>query len=393
MKILIVTSEIIKNKYSASIRTVKIIQKLSKKYEVDVITEPMSIWNFNHNIKTIYLTNYSNKVKHYNSLQKKILSKFFYINLVFKKRLKAFLKTIKKLNTDQYDYILALGGGDFFVPHEALSKIKTKAKIIGYIHDPYPMDLYPEPYKVISTKRSSVDKERFKKILHRLNIIAFPSKLLGESMNDYYKFGKRKISILPHLLPELNRNNFNENEVNKFFLEQNILKGKYYLHAGTLLKHRVVHEIINQFKSLKQTKELSSDFKLLFIGGVNYKIQESDEDVVFIKNRLNLELINGISHYAQALLIVEHISDFSPFLPGKLPECVAHEKPVMHFGPLKSETCRVINEFMDIEMFSAKLDDPVAIKKVLKEGGINLSENKDLVNYFTIDGFMKTLEK
>ena len=64
----------------------------------------------------------------------------------------------------------------------------------------------------------------------------------------------------------------------------------------------------------------------------------------------------------------------------------------MHFGPLKSETCRVVNQFMNIEMFSAKLDDPVAIKKVLKEGGVDLSENKELVNYFTIDGFMNTLE-
>ena len=96
MRILIITSEIIKNKYSASIRTVKIIQQLSKKHEVDVITEPMSIWDFKHNIKNTYLTEYQFNNKYQNSLRKKILSKFFYINLNFRKRLRAFMKVIKK---------------------------------------------------------------------------------------------------------------------------------------------------------------------------------------------------------------------------------------------------------------------------------------------------------
>lgn len=392
MRILIITSEIIKNKYSASIRTVKIIQQLSKKHEVDVITEPMSIWDFKHNIKNIYLTEYQFNNKYQNSLRKKILSKLFYINLNFRKRLRAFKKVIKKLDLNKYDYIIAFGGGDFFIPHEVLSISKTKTKTIGYIHDPFPIDLYPEPYKVAPTKRSNVDKRKFKKMLYQLDILSFPSLLLGQSMNNYYQFGEQKINILPHLLSKIDTSNYDEEILDSFLSKNYLIKNNYYLHAGTLLKHRVVHEIINQFKALKKNNQLPSKFKLLFIGNVNYKIQESDDDVVFIKNRLNLDLVNGISFYAKALLIVEHISNFSPFLPGKVPECIAHKKPVMHFGPTNSETCRVVGQYISTDLFSAKLDDPLSIKKVLKNGGINLSNNQSLVNYFKINGFIKDLE-
>ena len=79
-------------------------------------------------------------------------------------------------------------------------------------------------------------------------------------------------------------------------------------------------------------------------------------------------------------------------MPGKVPECIAHKKPVMHFGPTNSETCRVVGQYISTDLFSAKLDDPLSIKKVLKNGGINLSNNQSLVNYFKINGFIKDLE-
>lgn len=391
MKILIITSEIIVNKYSGSIRTSKIIKELSEIHDVDVLTEPMSIWNFDHNINEIHLTDFQDKIKYQRGLKRKVLSKYFHVNLNFKKRFSAFMRSIKNMEINDYDCIIALSAGDFFVPHKVLTKIKTDARKIGYIHDPYPMDLYPEPYRVSPTKKSEIEKNKFKRILHNIDVIAFPSLLLGESMNDYYKFGEDKICVLPHLLPNLNVNKFEDDNAISFLKEQNIIKGKFYLHAGTLLKHRNVFEIIKQFKSLKKNNEIDSDFKLLLIGNVNYKIQESDEDVVIVKNRLNLELINGISNYAKSLIIVEHISDFSPFLPGKLPECIAHEKKIMHFGPFNSEICRVVGKFTDIDLFSAHLDNASSIRKVLKNGGIDLSKNKELVDYFKIDNFLKSL--
>ncbi|SEA54700.1 glycosyltransferase family protein [Psychroflexus halocasei] len=392
MKILIISSEIVKNKYSASIRTSKAIQKISREHEVDILTEPMTVWDFEHQAKNIYISDYKIPNSKKLSFKEKLASKFLKISLRHQARERQLRKKLKSISYDEYDFIIAFGGGGFFEPLIVLSELKTKATRIGFIHDPYPGDVFPEPYKSDSTKHSLKIRHQLKDVFTKLDKLAFPSKLLGTWMDGYYEFGQSKILELPHLLPTIELDRDAKDEASIFLKSYNLKPKKFYFHAGTLLKHRPVEEIIKQFKKLKNEDLVEKDFKLLFIGSVNYDIQNTDEDVIIIKQRQPLALINAISSQAKALMIIEHIADISPFLPGKVPEYIAHEKPIMHFGPRNSETCRIVEPFVEISNFSAALDQPEQISILLKNGGVNLSENKNIVNHFKIDNFITQIK-
>lgn len=392
MKILIVSSEIIVNKYSASIRVSKIIKELSKISSVEILTEPMSVWDFNHKADEIFVTDYKIPKTIKKSLKAKVYSKYFKISIPHLKRYKAFVSKLKQIDLNQYDVIIAFGGGGFFEPLEALSQIKTKALTIGFIHDPYPSDVFPEPYQTEFNKNTLKIRNKLKDVFLKLDKLAFPSKLLGEWMDKYYEFGYDKILELPHLLPTIHIDDDAKKKAEQFLNLHELKPEKFYFHAGTLLKHRPVKDIITQFKKLKSDGYFDHDFKLLFIGRVNYDIQKSDKDVIVIKERQPLDLINAISTHAKALIIIEHIADISPFLPGKVPEYIAHEKPIMHFGPQHSETCRIVKPFVVMSNFSAALNQPKEIFSVLKNGGVNLSENKSIVKHFKIDTFITQLE-
>ncbi|QSS96402.1 hypothetical protein [Psychroflexus sp. ALD_RP9] len=392
MRILIISSEIIKNKYSASIRVTKILKELSENSQVDILTEPMSVWDFKHQANKVFITNYKIPSSQKKTLKAKVYSKYFKISISQLKRYKAFISKLKQINLDQYDVIIAFGGGGFFEPLEALSQCKTNALTVGFIHDPYPGDVFPEPYQTKTNKNTLKIREKLKRVFLKLDKLAFPSKLLGEWMDKYYEFGDDKILELPHLLPTIEIDDDAKKEAEKFLNLHNLKHENFYFHAGTLLKHRPVKDIITQFKKLKKDGYFDHDFKLLFIGNVNYDIQKSDKDVVIVNKRKPLDLVNAISRKAKALMIIEHIADISPFLPGKVPEYIAHQKPIMHFGPQNSETCRVVKPHIEISKFSATLDNPKLIYAVLQLGGVELHQNISIINHFKIDTFIKKIE-
>ncbi|MGB2087867.1 MAG: hypothetical protein ACPHVL_04445 [Psychroflexus salarius] len=392
MRILITSSEIIKNKYSASLTVYKFIEALPSNINYDILTEPMSVWDFKHQANKVFITDYKTPSSQKKTLKAKVYSKYFKISLSQLKRYKAFVSKLKQINLDQYDVIIAFGGGGFFEPLEALSQCKTNALTVGFVHDPYPGDVFPEPYQTKTNKNTLIIREKLKRVFLKLDKLAFPSKLLGEWMNKYYEFGDDKILELPHLLPTIQIDDDAKKRAEQFLNSHNLKPEKFYFHAGTLLKHRPVKDIINQFKKLKSNGHFEQNFKLLFIGGVNYDIQSSDDDVIIINKRQPLDLINAISKQARALMIIEHIADISPFLPGKVPEYIAHKKPIMHFGPQNSETCRVVKPYIEISEFSAALDNPKHIYSVLQLGGVELHQNVLIMNHFKIDTFIKKIE-
>src|SRR5690606_35604312 len=98
MKILIVSSEIIINRYSASIRTAKIIKELSESQILDVLTEPTTVWDFKHNIRNVYLIKNSKRVFKNKTFIEKFLTKFLFINPNIYCRYKAFEVKLKETN-------------------------------------------------------------------------------------------------------------------------------------------------------------------------------------------------------------------------------------------------------------------------------------------------------
>lgn len=394
-KILIVSSEIIKDKYSSSLTTYKFIQEASKLYDVDVLTEPMTVVNFTHNCNNIYYTNY---IGHKGYVLLKVLNRayklIFKYNVYRRLRYSAFVSSLKSMDLNKYSAIIAFGGGDFFEPLEALAAINksTKYKRIGYVHDPFPFDVYPLPYQEKTTKKTLAQRKKLAKIFLKLDKIAFPSQLLGAWMHSFYNFGLQKIMVIPHGIPEVVE--FESDViVHSFLKEHNLVENEYYLHAGTLLYHRPIEPIIEGFKKYKNSQKSASNCKLLFIGSSQYKIENTDEDVLIINERKPLNLINSLSKCCKGLIIIEHNGEISPFLPGKFPEYLFFNKPILHFGPYNSEINRIVRNFSapqsSMANFTATLNDTNAIANVFIKGGFNLFQNQTLKDYFRF----KSLDK
>jgi hypothetical protein len=62
------------------------------------------------------------------------------------------------------------------------------------------------------------------------------------------------------------------------------------------------------------------------------------------------------------LLILEAISDVSPFLPGKFPHYIFENKPIIHLGPKQSETRRLLGSDYS---FSCEANDVKGIEKII----------------------------
>jgi hypothetical protein len=391
MKVLIVTSEIKKNKYSACIRAYKIIESIPYEIEYDILTEPMTVWDFEHRASLTYTSNFNNSTNKITKFKSSIYVKVFRTTLNHINRTEALYKKLKKINLNKYNIIISLSGGGFFGPQEAVSKIKTKAVKIGLIHDPFPIDVFPEPYKAKANRYTVKAKKSLKKTIDNLDLLAFPSKLLAEWMDEHYNFGISKSIILPHLLPKIKIDDNSRDAADRFLDSHGIKPFHFFLHAGTLLKHRPIHSIIKVYNQLYNEGFFDKGFKLVFIGSIKYEVQDFGDHVVIINKRLPLNLINAISQKAKALMIIEHIGAISPFLPGKLPECIAHKKPIMHFGPKKSEICRIAKFETELIGFNAELNNPEDVYNLLKIGGKDLSSYFSIVNHFNLENFFENL--
>jgi glycosyltransferase involved in cell wall biosynthesis len=383
--ILVVSSEIKRNKYSSSLTTFKFIEQASKYYTIDVLTEPMSTFDFESLINELIITDYKG---HKGILFYKILNRLnkflFKTNIYRKLRLRAFNRTLLKIDFDKYDYVFAFGGGDFFEPLEALAKVeKIKTPRIGYVHDPFPFHFFPKPYEEKPTRRSLNHEYKLRKAFNNLEKLAFPSKLLSDWMGERYQINREKRVIIPHGIPLISVSDNNITDEVDLFIEKYQLNEGFYFHAGTLLYHRRIDYLVDAFKMFKKGKD-NKKIKLLHIGNMQYSYNNSEEDVIIINDRLDLNFVNILAKKSLGLIIIEHIGKISPFLPGKFPEYISLKKPIMHFGPNNSEIVRIIQEYypnVASKVYSAELNDTDGIFDVFISGGILLNDSS-LWDYF-----------
>jgi hypothetical protein len=392
-RILIVTTEILKDKYSCSMVTAKVIEELSKVYSVDVITEWTAIFNFNNNINKIELTT---KPFLYDFFRTKALKRFFSVNgLDYDKKVRAnaFRQILRRVELNNYDHIIAFGGGDNFISHQVLSEFNTSAKLWAYIHDPYPSQVFPYPYKAKESTRNLAELNLFNQVFSKYDKLWFPSTLLAQHMNEFYNFRENQIFVFPHLLPVFDSDNFNADEEDLILAKYGLTKGLFFIHAGTLLSNRKIDLIVKGFSELKNEKVMPTGFKLFFIGNINYEHAhlKDIEKVILVNKRVPYREVNVLCSAAKALIIIEHDGEFSPFLPGKFPEYLALKKPILHFGPYKSEVNQICG--YEKKFFSAPLSDLEAIKRALSNGGEVLYDDVKILEHFNLARLIEAFDK
>ena len=286
---------------------------------------------------------------------------------------------IRETTNDDYDAIFVLGSGTSFSPHFAIPYFKKTVElpVFAYIHDPFPIHIYPKPYKRTVTLLTWMQAQRFKKVLSFCSGVLFPSKKLLEWMSGFYPIIPEKCYVVPHLSVQLS-NLPSLQDDNKIQLDS---KSINIIHAGTLLGPRNPKFLLNAVNRLFfEHPELTKDVKLTFIGKLAREHKSlaaiSSKNVSLFDRRVSYKKSLELISQADAILVIEAISDYSPFMPGKLADIFLKNKPIIVLGPKNSEVMRIIGD----TRYYAPLDDEDMIHNVLKnfiqDKKANNAENK-----------------
>ena len=251
---------------------------------------------------------------------------------------------LKKLDVSKFDLVLTLSKGGSFRPHYAVNKLPVlHKKWMAYIHDPYPFSCYPKPYDW--NEPGHKQKQLFFESLSKhAKYAAFPSKLLNDWMGSYFPSLNRTGIVIPH-------QSFEE-ELISFEKPNHFDNTKFnLLHAGNLMKQRNPEGLIKGYKLfLENNPEAKENSRLLLLGNADYHKELINKYTVGLP-QLYVQLTNipfnevyWLQKQVSVNIILEALSEISPFLPGKFPHCIAANKPILHLSPKHSETKRLLGE-------------------------------------------------
>jgi hypothetical protein len=293
----------------------------------------------------------------------KPLEKIFGFSFTLFNDRNSIVSAIKNINNFEPDLIFTLSKGGSFRPHHALLKMpELYNKWVAYIHDPYPMHLYPRPYAWVEP--GYMRKWEFiQEISKKAVFSAFPSKLLKEWMGSYFSGFLESGIIIPHQILE--------SQINEVDFPEYFDPSKFnLLHAGNLLEPRNPKALVYAFKRvLKKFPEAEDHLRLLFLGSNNVftswlnKESEGCNSIVVSTGYVPFDTVLKMQNCTSVNVILEAKSEISPFLPGKFPHCIAAEKPILLLGPNFSESKRLLGENYE---YWAEIDDVDRIAKIIE---------------------------
>ncbi len=306
----------------------------------------------------------------------------------------------KTLENESFDLIITLGSGAGFIPHYAMKEIKTHIPWIANFHDPYPMTLYPEPYREKSNIIYKIQERHTKEIISKASFVTFPSKLLMDEMSSYFPLIKDKGFVLPHVGMELSHtpseddDNLVNFQLNRFNL----------VHAGNLMKYRKIEYLLRAYKRfIESDSEIKKNSVLNILGFIKKEQKHyvdmhlNSDNVKIISHRVSYKKSIALTKQADVSIIIEAIADTSPFMPGKLADLIYQEKQILALTPKKSETLRILGE--DYE-FSSRVDDEDKIYELLvklyalwKKDKLKLSNAARLKAYISEKHLSETITK
>ncbi|GGE32365.1 hypothetical protein [Psychroflexus planctonicus] len=406
MKILVLAENLEVNRTSSGITSNKNILMYQRYFNhVDVITStPLNQFK---QIEGVNYTKFTNSSKMLLEKIPKIAALPAYLNgLNFTARriIEDWTQVIKsKLDKKNYSLIVSLGSGLSFVPAYAMLNIdKTLyGNYIMFVHDPYPSHQYPPPYKKKSTYLYKVQAKLFGKALSKADIISFPSLRLQEWMAQFYNLPIQKQIIQPHL-------GLNINELWTILPNIKTKKLPVYpdginiIHTGTLLGPRTPTFLIEALKLLfEKHPESRSIVKLHIVGKMTKEWSEENlvaENVHIHSHRYTYQESLEIQKNADVLLLLEAVSDVSPFMPGKLADYLVADKPILALTPKQSETTRILGENYPLLVENGDVGEIykklVIIYKSYQEGSINeLIPNKKARTYVRPEEWINSLKK
>ncbi len=342
----------------------------------------------------------SRLVKYFQAYTKILISsdieKIFGFSFTHTNDTRAIKKGIKKHLSFKPDLVLTLSKGGSFRPHRAVLKLPDlHSKWIANMHDPYPFHVYPRPYDWV--EKSYQKKEEFvRSITEKAKYMAFPSLLLKNWMESYFPAIINKSIIIPHQIKI--------EKSSKMDIVPQFFKADQFnlLHAGNLLPQRNPKFLVEAFiRFLKENPAAEKNSNLYLIGDYHSHTETlkdyQNHPNIFIRSKIAYKSVQILEQNATANIILEAVSEISPFLPGKFPNCVIANKPIIILGPYYSEVRRLLGR--DYQYW-AEANNVDSIQTIINRvyllwnnAASDLTLNrKDLVEYSTEIYLKKTID-
>lgn len=254
----------------------------------------------------------------------------------------------REAEKERPDLIFLRGAGDGFEPHMALLKGRCAVPWVANYHDPFPISLYPEPYRSRSPLISDRQESIHRRIIAAADALTFPSRRLLEWVLRGDLEGYRsKALVIPHLATELPVPPSSGGKAGLPSLRSDDFN---IIHTGTLLGPRDPRALLRGFlEFVNQDGEKRRRARLIFVGriiGENRQLLASDEwsrlkeggGLIFLDERVSYHQALDISGAATAVVLLEADSPESPFFPAKLTDYLWLRKPILALSPARSAT-------------------------------------------------------
>lgn len=271
----------------------------------------------------------------------KYINKYSGFDHTFKNDVQSIVSYITKENPSKYDLLITLSQGAQFMSHAAvLKRQEWHHKWLAYMHDPFPMCWYPEPYNWVEPGYKK-KKHFIISVANKAKCIGYPSKRLADWMGQFENAFKAKSIILRHQSIEVKNSLKNQQA---YFSENKFV----VLHSGNLLKQRDPFPLIEAWTNfLKNNPNASDNAKLVFLGNGEYHEPELSEmcskySILRISKNIDYEIARQLESRSTINVILEAKAEISPFLPAKFTGLVLANKIILHLGPKNSEVLDIL---------------------------------------------------
>lgn len=249
------------------------------------------------------------------------------------------------------DVIFAQTKGSEFYPHFALLRARTGIPWVANYHDPYPVSLYPEPYRTRVPVISFWQERLHARVLRHCGALTFPSeRLLRWVLAGPFERYREKAFVVPHVARWAEDGGGAADPA--VCLEDGWTPGSFVLlHTGTLLSKRSPRNLIRAYRRfLEGSPERREKSRLVFVGRA-HRDHENQREWIEAREHPNIEIVARRVPYSESLrllraaavpVVLEASGAESPFYPGKLADYLAAEKPVLALSPGQSVTADLL---------------------------------------------------
>lgn len=252
------------------------------------------------------------------------------------------------LHAEQPEVIITRGAGTRLEPHMALAHSVSPVPWIANYHDPYPIGLFPEPYRhrfpLLSRRQEAVDF----RILTAADALTFPcDRLLRWVLNGDLERHRRKAFVVPHVAADLPT-------ASPSFappLQPGDRKRFVVIHTGSLLRQRNSRALLEGFLDfVKEQRVRARDARLVFVGRID-KAHEGCQawddlrglgSLVSIEKRVEYGEGLALTRAAAAGVVLEAQCRESPVMVAKLADYLWLRRPILALSPANSGTADIL---------------------------------------------------